>query len=169
MNPGTLSGFGRPPQKLLATPSQPSTVMTSGTGVFKPKAGTLWLRVRKWGAGGASGSAISGTGTYGVVMPGGRGQYTEEWIKNTLLTYSWQVGAGGVAPSGVGGNTTFSNTTPALGGKGSSSGLGAGAFAPGLPAADVGPGAGGAPGFAYNGNSITGTNGNDGLIIVEEY
>jgi hypothetical protein len=168
MNNGTLGGFGRAPQKVAATPLQTPTVMTSGTGVFKPKPGTQWLRVRKWGGGGGSGNGGSSPGTYGIVQPGGRGQYTEEWVKNTLSSYTWQVGAGGVASTN-GGNTTFTNTMTAQGGKASSGPTGNPQGTTPPLATEVGPGAGGMGGAAYNGVGFSGYPGNDGLIIVEEY
>lgn len=175
MNEG-LFPIGRQPAA-LATRLRAFNTITSGTGVYVPKAGTKVMRVRKWGGGGGSGGAAAGSGVYAASSNGSDGQYTEEWIFHTPgATYAYAVGAGGTAgtsgPSngGNGGNTTFAGTTAAAGGQGGSASYGSSSqgglvFAP----SRAGPGAGGIGVPAYNTSNSAGNPGQAGLIQVEEY
>lgn len=149
------------------------TTYTSGSGNFTPiSTNQSWARITLV-AGGGGGRGAGG---------GGGGTRIVEWVKLTLSSYPYAVGAGGaggsnVANANAGGNTIFGSFVVSGGGAGSVNSLnvdvagGQGGGTAGFVAADAGQGAtaldirlgGGRGGEGYNND--TGGSATRGLVV----
>jgi hypothetical protein len=164
-----------------ATPTQPPTYLTSGSGNFAPKATTQWMKVTLLG-GGAGGNSTSSPST--VCSGGNAALPVTHWVKKTKARYAYAIGAGGVGVNagagGDGGDTTF-DTLTAYGARSAalnpaqvsnSGGLANGENSPYGKGGAWGSGNAngyGAGGGGTSGGSSTGGNASGGLIIIEEY
>lgn len=174
-------GLPNPPAFGGGPPSQPVTMLTSGSGNFIPKAATRWLRVTMIG-GGAGGNSTSAAST---VCSGGKAAIpVSYWVKKVKGSYAYAIGAGGTgvtAGAGTdGGDTTF-DTLTAYGARSAainpaqvsnSGGLTNGensAYGKGGSLGSGNANGYGAGGGGTNGGSATGGSGSGGLIIIEEY
>lgn len=149
-----------------SVPPTGTNLATPGTGTYTVPAGVKYLVVRCWGAGGAGGGApTTGAGQISIGGGGGAGGYVEYVISGAFLvaTYTWTVGAGGVAVSGAnggnGGSTSFVGGTVNMVANGGVGGQASVAFTP--------PGNSGAIGL---GGTATGGNyaarGQDGFVGI---
>ncbi|WP_447874637.1 glycine-rich domain-containing protein [Serratia fonticola] len=101
-------------------------------GIYTPTIGAKKVRIKAWGGGGAGGGTPSITTTQSAVAGGGAaGAYVESFIDVPTLPLSVLVGKGGIAATGVdgesGGSTIVGNIT-APGGPGGAVGVASAAF-----------------------------------------
>ncbi len=176
---GALLLAGGQPAQAAITIKVTNSVAGSFTWVCP--AGVTAVQVECWGGGGGGGGTVSGLGNCGGGGAGGAYARTNAYAVTAGTTYYLQVGAAGAggavntSPGGAGGDTWFSNATPAVvvlakgGGAGGGGAAGVGGTNGPCPAGSIGGsaiylGGNGAAGVFGTGSGAGGSSAGTGSV-----
>lgn len=137
------------------------TVITSGSGTFNLRAGTVMMEVELVGGGGGGGGANGAASNLGIGGGGSGGGYVRKFYTAPSASYLYAVGPGGAGQSNDVGLSGTDTTFGALTGSG---GLGGAVLASGLSLAIIG-GVSGVGGGAATGGDINVPGGEVGVGI----